>query len=102
MTEHEQNRAIAEALGYHDFWEGFAKFKDEARRGPIPDYYSSLDAMKEAEDALAFEDAWLYCYELGKVLGFKNRNDWIVFDMLNAAAHYRAEAWLRTKGLWKD
>ena len=105
MDTTKQQRAIAEALGYHDFWEGFAKFKDEHRRGPVPDYLGDLNAMHEAEKTI---DGELYTAQLLAVIhevdaDYFNRLSWDNgYELATATAAQRAEAFLKTRELWKD
>jgi hypothetical protein len=57
----------------------------------VPDYLSDLNAMHEAEKVLTLEQKSVYCLELNK----------LIYGMCATAAQ-RAEAFLKTLGLWED
>lgn len=113
MTEQDQRIAIAEACygkpqkqqqsltdAHKLFWiiDGGWKL--------IPDYLQDLNAMHKAEKTLNEKQSNAYTYQLTQVLRVKVLVDILdildVFELINASASQRAEAFLKTKGLWKD
>ena len=101
MNEKEINIAIAEACGWHDCSIvgeepcGLqpAKTSLDDRYEFIPDYCNDLNAMHEAEEAIAgilWRDYFERLQRHGKASGVR------------ATARERAEAFLRTIGKWKD
>lgn len=104
MSPEAQRIAIAEACGYEigDMSSIRAKpmpsivGKDGKHWQPheyakLPDYPSDLNAMHEAEKVLTLDQYYKYSGRLlGKIGG------------LSATAAQRAEAFLRTLGLWKE
>lgn len=106
MTPESQRIAIAEACGWKlqdDEWirpenhdvEGF-RDEDGCWHDVPPDYLNSLDAMHEAEKVLSDVQAWDYGVALSKITQSMN------FHFCHATAAQRAEAFLRTLGLWKS
>ena len=102
MTPEQQRIAIAEACGYKDVatrvTEGTVKvvtgFKNHIFDEEVPDYLNDLNAMNKAESILMHDDAHAYgCYscELHEEYG----------NTVHLAAAQRAEAFLKTLGLWK-
>ena len=87
MTDEQINWAITEAIGADPHWK-CAK-----------DYCADLNAMHEAEKALApknwnnfSENWWIYC----KLLRVNDAD-----EAIHATARQRAEAFLRTLGKWE-
>ncbi len=66
--------------------------KSSCHMSNIPDYLGDLNAMHEAEKALTGEQSWQYVQLLS---GYSNEG-WC------ATAAQRAEAFLRTLGLWVE
>ncbi len=64
----------------------------------LPDYLNDLNAMHEAEKVLDSEQCSLYFRTLFDVVG----NSLKPMNMVHATATQRAEAFLRTLGLWKE
>ena len=99
MTLEQQRIAIAEACGWtrigwngvYQDWLGDRPNEDRDTY-PIPDYLNDLNAMHEAEKVLNNEQWVAYGRELNR-LG--------VFPMVHATASQRAEAFLRTLGIWE-
>lgn len=103
MTPEAQRIAIAEACGWRrtmyqspsqipagvPFWVQNGKFVQDQ---DLPDYINDLNAMHEAEGALKFKQQSDYCIQL------QNLEDYY----WSATAAKRAEAFLRTLGLWKE
>jgi hypothetical protein len=130
MTPEAQRIAIAEACGWaydsdEDDWDihswlASAPLFDTAGKlygrlvdQPIPDYLSDLNAMHEAEEVLTREQCELYViwlYSIAARVEFeqvRHRLDlqltpWMISFLVLATAAQRAEAFLRTLGLWKD
>lgn len=73
----------------------------------LPDYLNDLNAMHEAEKVIAnkckINDYWFF---LRQILEFPDaEGDWnevFYFDAINATTAQRAEAFLKTLGLWED
>ena len=109
MDEQQQRIKIAEAYGYYNInakcWRAW--FNEEVNgklsvvEKTVPDYLNDLNAMHDAIESLSYQDQVDWVYTLGEVLGFRNRNDWNEITMLQATAEQRAEAFLRTLGLWE-
>ena len=70
----------------------------------LPDYLSDLNAMHEAELTLTEDFREEYLYQLGIVAKTNTHSDYMKNLWLGttATASQRAEAFLRTLGLWKD
>jgi hypothetical protein len=106
MTPEAQRIAIAEACGWK--WveiedEGFWwVHTDKDPQADCPDYLNDLNRTQEAILSLSYEQQQQWLYELGRVVGCANRNDWRISDMVNATASQRAEAFLRTLNLWVE
>lgn len=107
MEPSKQRIKIAEACGwrkcdpekvgshelYHLKGSGFSLLKD------LPDYPNDLNAMHEVERTLSEEQYFQYimvldCFSFCE----KQRVQWAV----SSTATQRAEAFLRTKGLWEE
>lgn len=104
-----QRIAIAEACGWKSRETGVDRkttwtAPDGEDWMPLPDYLSDLNAMAKVEETLTHEQAFLY-----------NRNLQDINDRLpyrdgapsgnfgwHSTAEQRAEAFLRTLGLWQD
>lgn len=92
MTTDEQNKAIAEACGYRDWW---------------PEFTSSLDAMHSAEQTLApdmfitYVDVHLCDACRGEDKRWSPDTGWTP-AMVHATAAQKAESFLRTLNLWID
>lgn len=86
MNPEEQRIAIAKTCG----------FKIQSSALQAPDYLNDLNAMHEAEKVLTTNDQVSnYENRLMEICGGYRRS-------LHSTAAQRAEAFLRTKGLWKD
>jgi hypothetical protein len=78
------------------------------------DYANCLNAMHEAEKALTDKQRYLFLFQMAKLLGYDR--DVVMFSktgftedfanmhwlMSHATAAQRAEAFLKTLGLWKE
>ena len=62
----------------------------------LPDYLNDLNAMHAAEARLSDEQWEAYLFELNELIGHNHRVQFAV----SATAGQRAEAFLRTLGLW--
>ena len=103
--EIEINVAIAEACGWKDIWvecaavgippEAKSRARMESRH--IPNYCNDLNAMHEAEKMLDKNNFISYLRRV-IISGHIDCLENCVF----ATARQRAEAFLRTKGLWRD
>lgn len=116
MTPEDQRIAIAEACG----WEGI--YKGAPPKGmlfgvpkglknlslPIPDYLNDLNAMHEAEKVLDQMKQGQYWYLLASITtGFSESkfdptNEFSCYEVANATAAQRAEAFLKCLNLWKE
>lgn len=68
----------------------------------LPDYLNDLNAMHEAEESLNPSDKVRFYWMLAEVVNPMQLADKITFPLIHAKAEQRAEAFLRTKGLWKS
>ena len=100
MSEEQQRIAIAEACG----WTKISDWKAAGINGQhptepwtevIPDYLNDLNAMHEAEKALDGMDQLTYLAKLHEC------NHYCSWAGTCATAAQRAEAFLKTLGLWK-
>lgn len=93
MKSEEQRIAIAKACG----WNGF-------NPDNIPDYLNDLNAMHEAEKTLTIEQNYVYWNTLRDLICVdENTGHWCDLKASgHATAAERAEAFLRTLGLWKE
>jgi hypothetical protein len=100
MSEEQQRIAIAEACG----WTKISDWKAAGINGQhptepwtevIPDYLNDLNAMHEAEKALDGMDQLTYLAKLHE------GNHYCSWAGTCATAAQRAEAFLKTLGLWK-
>lgn len=106
MTPEAQRIAIAEACGIikqPNAWTGVKT--STAEFVVIPDYLNDLNAMHEAERGLSDYDHCTFRQQL--FVGVYNRgegqtNQTAERGSVSATASQRAEAFLRTLGLWKD
>lgn len=95
-----------ENCGYIDERSGMGTFTPHAK--PIPDYLNDLNAMAEAEEHIGSQRR-LYASNLQDVCGnyavgvVTSYEDQLLrlFHLVHASAPQRAEAFLRTLGLWK-
>jgi hypothetical protein len=111
MTDEQQRITIAEACGWKDntdygrgmYW--ISPTGQESFHGPdvLPDYLNDLNAMHEAEKALTHEQLTHYrLTQLPRVCDKTQPMNGCVQEAVSATAAQRAEAFLRTLGLWKD
>ena len=110
MTDTEINNAIAEACGWQRGrlicdGEWVWRNQDGQSRGQIciPDYVHDLNAMHEAEWSLSKELHGDYTSKLGS-MAQKDGQTNAEFHMryVCSPARYRAQAFLRVNGIWKD
>ena len=106
MTDNEINAAIAEACWWteleiytaghpqDDVLVGFAPDGHKCKT-PVPDYANDLNAMHEAEKTLTKEEFGDYYRRLRRIATPPA-------GCIHTSAPRRAEAFLRTKGLWKE
>lgn len=114
MTDNEINEAIAQASGWteihdsgvwhhHKLW-GYPRLKPGQGGNSyhyLPDYCTDLNAMHEAEKVLSPQQEKDYFANIKEIVG---DNIWYrtVGKTYRATARERAEAFLRTLGLWKE
>jgi hypothetical protein len=99
MTDEQINAAIAEPCGWRavcvngdsGFYKGFDNGAE--LRPDLPDYTSDLNAMHEAEATLTEDQLWRMAREIER-----NDEQWY----FRATARQRAEAFLRTLGIWEE
>jgi len=90
MTNEQINAAIAKACG----WRAYKGFDNGAELRPdLPDYCTDLNAMHDAEWSLTDDQLWRMARNIER-----NDEQWY----FRATARQRAEAFLRTLGLWED
>jgi hypothetical protein len=116
MTPEAQRIAIAEACGWtatvddDQFWRAtradgsmtsdlWCSMSSVWNVG-IPDYLNDLNAMHEAQNSLTAEQARCYDRELQKI-GYRNCLAG-AFWLWHFPAKWKAEAFLRTIGKWKE
>lgn len=105
MTDKQINAAIAEACGWTELQnttDGCYGLKSSTREYiRIPDYCNDLNAMAQAEKTLTnVSDAMEYSYLLEDMENMIE--DWVPYRTLwSLSPRQRAEAFLRTLGLWK-
>lgn len=104
MTPESQRIAIAVADKWNDVHYDkrghCVGWKDGCDYFGVPDYLNDLNAMHEAEKGLPYDQHPFFANHLTDIL----RKDGIgplIFDMVHTTAAQRAEAFLRTLGLWK-
>jgi hypothetical protein len=89
MNNEQINAAIATACG----WKGCPECNDPiCEDNFIPNYCADLNAMHKAEETLPDGELWTMKYNLPSQGGLEFRS----------TARQRAEAFLRTLGLWKE
>ena len=108
MTPEQQKIAIAQACGWkqvtrdnkpEEIWENQKHpLKICAGESKIPDYLYDLNAMHEAEKTLNPMQAAAYA---GILTSIARHSFQPVFAPITAKADQRAEAFLRTLGLWE-
>jgi cell division septum initiation protein DivIVA len=119
VNPEQQQIAIAEAHGMtnvslkkgHDVYEEFKLFGDRGEgQEEVPDYLNDLNAMHEAEKVLKWEQRKQYHDLLADITGFsyceadtqeETYLDWNC-RICHATAEQRAEALLKTMGLWVE
>ena len=95
MTPEQQRTAIAEACGWK------TEYRDAVSSvTALPDYLNDLNAMHDAQNSLTSEQARCYDRELQKI-GYRNRLAG-AFWLWHFPAKWKAEAFLRTIGKWKE
>lgn len=111
MSPEAQRIAIARACGWKNQGEAkgvpalmhrWVRPGDSYVFAPLPDYCGDLNAMHEAEKVLTPDQVWVYTAAIrdvlgvgaGKVVGRISEWEW------HATAAQRAEAFLKTLGLW--
>jgi hypothetical protein len=114
MTPEAQRIAIAEACGWkfrREFTNSVGGLvKEWIKEGigsamiwELPDYLNDLNAMHEAEKVLVFSKRLHYYRELQAIRSKEILPDRVApQDCIMATAAQRAEAFLKTLGLWKD
>jgi hypothetical protein len=116
MTPEQQQIATAEACGWTEIMvspgfacrdqNAFPKGKKDGTFNKLPDYPNDLNAMHEAEQALWRKD-WnarhTFIDHLARIINpIHGYRDQTGVDLVDATAAQRAEAFLRTLGLWKE
>lgn len=106
MNLEQQQIAIAKAHGRVQRPDGswFPIGKDYGSAG-IPNYLNDLNAMHEVEKVLTQDQMIDYSRHVGKSVTSHlpaSRAAWMDFQLINATASQRAEAFLRTIGKWEE
>ena len=115
MTPDQQQRAIEKACGWIRE-SGVMRYdggefpwtiwrKDGKTHNSFPDYLNDLNACHEMEKVLNYEQMIDYSRHVGKAVTSHlpaSRAAWMDFKLINATAAQRAEAFLRTLGLWQE
>lgn len=105
MSDTEINEAIAKACGWRwdvndkkeTYW--FHPNKPFLSFTKPPDFCSDLNACHEAEKVLWTDQIPKYCKFLWEAMADSPEAN---IGTIHATARQRAEAFLRTKGLWKE
>ena len=109
MTEEQQIIAIAESLGWdcdpliaqgwvsRGEWVLAPNDQTVVSRKYLPDFLNDLNAMREVLSTMSNDEAERYELVLLDVLVDHETHEFTWF----AEAHFHAEAYLRTKGLWE-
>ncbi len=108
MKAIEQRIAIARSCGMVRDWdyilETYQQFRNRDDGGEaiftlskVPDYLNDLNAMHEAEKVLTIEQHWTFMESIREQIGFQKEFTW---SLCHATAAQRAEALLKTLGLW--
>lgn len=113
MSDQEINIAIAEACGWRQserniaHWHHVSEPYSHILTGDLPNYCNDLDAMHEAV-IKTFQDASMQL-DYSRMLIFVIKKSSPIckrffsdFDLANATARQRAEAFLRMIGKWKE
>jgi len=104
MNDLKQRIAIAEACGWTEIEEctchnqqlkGFEPNPGQHKKH-TPDYLNDLNAMHDAEESITKENRAAWMIELCKI------TEDSFWSTTRATARKRAEAFLKTIGLWKD
>lgn len=108
MSPEDQRIAIAEACGWKPLNAGiWTKGRLHAVYDGLPDYCNSLDACHEMENVLKniptarIDEQVRYSNELFEIISNAKGSVPFSFDMINATASQRCEAFLRAIGKWK-
>lgn len=118
MTPEQQNIAIAKACGwelkyckYHncETWHSPTGVCADGNAATVlPRYTEDLNACAEMEEVLTNEQRFDYVYALNEALGLvpldspASFREVVLFAFANATAPQRAEAFLRTLGLFEE
>jgi hypothetical protein len=104
MNPEKQRIAIAQACGWKrcihvtDFRDGCNGENPRGIFTVLPDYLNDLNAMHEAEKLLANDQCAAYLVILARSLPEAGLDSWA----FHATASQRAEAFLKTLGLWTN
>lgn len=115
VSPEQQRIKIAEVCGWKEGTTGLWQDPDKSGYYACPDYLSDLNAMHEAEKVLDEQQKWNYGQLLASLV-LKDKNVFFGEEAdpeprLNGYGHFylatipaaqRAEAFLRTLGLWQD
>jgi hypothetical protein len=103
MNKEQQRIAIAEACGWKRHADGLGYYQGvhPAFMGgrAVPDYLNDLNAMHEAEKVLLTKDGFCGCWETYSNILTASMG---CTDIFHATAAQRAEAFLKTLGLWEE
>jgi hypothetical protein len=94
MNPEQQRIAIAQACGWF-FMDDSWHYPNGAKALSLPDYLTDLNAMHEAAKVLKSKERMQWSDWLHKIAGYHS------YDLAQATAAQRAEAFLRTLNLWK-
>jgi hypothetical protein len=108
MTPDQQQRAIEKACEWDPLPEGYFHPDNPIGQTP-PDYLNDLNAMHEAEKVLTYEQKeqfifWMNHLHPSADIHYAEKKRELrldVFDLVHTTAAQRAEAFLRTLGLWQ-
>lgn len=102
MTPKKQRIAIAQACGWEVIADTLCEVHPDKNGepevtpvAPLPEYLLDLNAMHEAEKVLTAKQRYEFQVLICRMVG-------IGFEAICSTAAQRAEALLKTLGLWKD
>lgn len=113
MTPEAQQIAIAEACGWksvvphgqrHTWWFPPGVDAEQKARYGLPDFLNDLNAMHEAEEVLDGRQWEEYVQRLIDLVRASQGHKWKIRNVVcvHATAAQRAEAFLKTLGLWEE
>ena len=95
-----RNESFIGSKTYGDGWRNPKTKKVSNDTEELPDYLNDLNAMHEAWTTMSLYDRNMFT---GELIGIVQRTPGAgTLDAINATAAHRAEAFLKTLGLWTE